>query len=82
MRIGEAIVNRQEVTDLPFVSDDRADEVMVGQRKWRRILGINGNVLDRLTVEIDETVGIGCLTDMAGVNTELQRVIVQGPGEV
>ena len=81
MQIGEAIIDRQEVIDLPGVRDRRAYVVFIRKRKGRRVLRVDRNVGDGRSVEIDQAIRIRRFVRLAQIEREIDRMAAQLPLE-
>src|ERR1700689_1660688 len=79
MRVGKAIVDGQEVSDVPLVGEGGTDFILFGEGERRRIFRGIRNTRDRLATEIDQTIRIGRLFDMPRIERERQGMVVDVP---
>jgi hypothetical protein len=75
--VREAVVDRHQIVEAPAIGDDGPYEALVGIGEWRRIFRGIRHAAQRLTLEVDNAIGIRRLIDLADIDAEIDRVIAE-----
>ncbi len=75
MQVGETVVDRQKIIDVPLVRKEWAHDVRTSRREWRRVFCIDGHMLDGSAIEIDKAVRVWRFMDLAQIQREVGDVI-------